>query len=59
MKKDVLRNLANFIGKITVPESFFNNVSSLRHASLLKKRPGYEYIILNIISPCSGSGFFL
>ena len=40
-------------------QSLFLNVSGQRHASLLKTRLGYRYIILNIISPSSGAGFFL
>ena len=46
-KKDVLKNLAKFTGKITVPEAFFNKAESLQPATLLKRRLWYKCFLLN------------
>ena len=38
LRKDILRNFAKFTGKHLCQSLFFNKVSGLRRASLLKKR---------------------
>ena len=38
MKKDILKNLANFTGKRLCQSLFFNKVEGLNPAILLKKR---------------------
>ena len=45
-KKCVLKNFAKIHSKVTMPESLFNNVTSLRSATFLKKTD-------------SGTGIFL
>ena len=47
-KKGVLKNFAKFIGKHLCQILFFNKVTSLRPAGLLKKRPWHKCFPVNI-----------
>ena len=47
-KKGVLKNFAKFIGKHLCQILFFNKVTGLRPASLLKKRPWHKCFPANI-----------
>ena len=47
--KGVLRNLAKFTGKDLCQSLFFNKVSGLRPATLLKKRLWHRYFPVNFV----------
>ena len=47
IKKDVLRNFAKFTGKYLCQSLFFNKVTGLRHATLLKNRFWHRCFLMN------------
>ena len=49
VRKGVLRNLAKFTGKDLCQSLFFNKVSGLRPATLLKKRLWHRYFPVNFV----------
>ena len=49
MKKGVLRNFAKFTGKNLCQSLFFNNVSGLRAAAVLKMRLWYRRFPVNFV----------
>ena len=49
MKKGVLRNFAKFTGKNLCQSLFFNNVSGLRAATVLKMRLGHRRFPVNFV----------
>ena len=57
MKKAVLRNFAKFTGKHLCRSLFFNNVTGLRPATLLKKRLWHSYFPVNF-AKFLGTPFF-
>ena len=49
MKKGVLKNFTKFTGKQLCQSFFFNKVSGLRHATLLKKRVWHRCFPVNFV----------
>ena len=48
-KKDVFRNFTKFKGKHLCQSLFFNKVTALRHATLLKKRLWHRCLTVNFV----------